>query len=221
MKELIELIKTKISIFLFIVMLMLISLTFIKSSSKTNDIESVLLLEKISVPFEQNNANASVLGKSSSNLKQAALGNRVRQTKLKTSYSAIDAKENGNHTCVCPICELVYINKTACDNKCSKCRKNLLNAVYAGDGYLTAKAKTVAKAKITYENTVKFIIKEHCFTCHGVPPRELTNYKKVKMRVDSGMLKLMLKPGGMMTRFIQANESKQILQWIKTGAPEK
>ena len=55
------------------------------------------------------------------------------------SYTTVDAREGGHRVCVCPIDKTVFIHKQMCSaTKCPVCHRELLEAVYAGDGYLNA-----------------------------------------------------------------------------------
>ena len=72
----------------------------------------------------------------------------------------------------------------------------------------------------TYTNTVQGIIDRNCARCHGGPLRNLGTYQNVKAYADSGLLQMMVQPGGPMSRFVSAYEADQIVAWIKTGAPQ-
>jgi len=71
----------------------------------------------------------------------------------------------------------------------------------------------------TYSNTISGIIQRNCLRCHGGPIRTLKTYDQVKAYADSGLLEMMIQPGGPMSRFLTAHESHQITDWIKVGSP--
>ncbi|MBF0451867.1 MAG: hypothetical protein HQK75_14275, partial [Candidatus Magnetomorum sp.] len=77
---------------------------------------------------------------------------------------------------------------------------------------------TIPANKITYKNTVQYIIAKDCLQCHSIPFRNLTTYDNVKLYVDNGLLKTMIQPGGPMHRFSK-QDSKYIIDWINNGAP--
>lgn len=74
------------------------------------------------------------------------------------------------------------------------------------------------KKKITYENTIQFILAERCLRCHSGPFRNLTTYENVRIYVDNGLLKTLVQPGGPMHRFA-GPDSRKIVQWVDSGAP--
>ena len=72
----------------------------------------------------------------------------------------------------------------------------------------------------TYTNAVQGIIGRNCARCHAGPLRNLGTYQNVKAYADSGLLQMMVQPGGPMSRFVSAYEADQIVAWIKAGAPQ-
>jgi len=78
----------------------------------------------------------------------------------------------------------------------------------------------VASPAIGYSNTVQPIVAKNCLRCHGGPMRNLSGYTQLKSYADSGLLMMMIQPGGPMSRFLTAEESDQITSWIKSGAPQ-
>ena len=75
------------------------------------------------------------------------------------------------------------------------------------------------RGQITYGNTIKQILAKDCLRCHAGQFRNLTNYKNVKMYVDNGLLKTLVRVGGAMHRFA-GPDSRQIIMWINNGAPQ-
>lgn len=77
----------------------------------------------------------------------------------------------------------------------------------------------VNRGQITYGNTIKHILAKDCLRCHSGPFRNLTTYKNVKMYVDNGLLKTLVRMGGPMHRFA-GPDTRQIIMWINNGAPQ-
>ncbi|KPA19040.1 magnetosome protein Mad1 [Candidatus Magnetomorum sp. HK-1] len=73
--------------------------------------------------------------------------------------------------------------------------------------------------KITYTNTIKFIVAKDCLQCHSGQFRNLTTYSNLKFYVDNGLLKLLVQPGGPMHRFA-GPDTQYIMAWIKNKAPK-
>ena len=73
--------------------------------------------------------------------------------------------------------------------------------------------------KITYTNTIQYIVAKDCLQCHSGQFRNLTTYSNVKFYVDNGLLKLLVQPGGAMHRFA-GPDSQYILAWLKNKAPK-
>ncbi len=74
-----------------------------------------------------------------------------------------------------------------------------------------------ATGRITYNNTIKSILAKDCLRCHAGQFRNLTTYGNVKMYVDNGLLKTLVRVGGAMHRFA-GPDSRQIIMWINNGA---
>ena len=129
MKEFVALIKTRLNIFILLIILFLLALAFIKSSKNhvVNHIEPYIYKghESESEEYMKKTAmNQSVM-------------NRNRKDDLKISYTVIDQKKTGALCCVCPLCRITYIHSTNCLSKCPKCHKDLMRGIYAGEGYLS------------------------------------------------------------------------------------
>nr|ASQ41200.1 magnetosome protein Mad1 [Candidatus Magnetananas rongchenensis] len=73
--------------------------------------------------------------------------------------------------------------------------------------------------KITYNNTIKYVVAKDCLQCHSSQFRNLTTYKNVKMYVDNGLLEMLVDRGGAMHRFAGPDYTL-FLSWIKNGAPQ-
>ncbi|MBF0119401.1 MAG: hypothetical protein HQK79_11240 [Desulfobacterales bacterium] len=73
--------------------------------------------------------------------------------------------------------------------------------------------------RITYNNTIKYILVKDCLRCHSGQFRNLTTYKNLKIYVDNGLLKTLVQRGGPMHRFA-GPDSHAIIAWINNGAPE-
>jgi len=72
--------------------------------------------------------------------------------------------------------------------------------------------------KITYNNTIKYILAKDCLQCHSSQFRNLTTYQNVKMYANNGLLKTLIQRGGPMHRFA-GPDSKYIISWVNNGAP--
>jgi len=72
---------------------------------------------------------------------------------------------------------------------------------------------------ITYNNTVKYILKQDCLRCHSGRFRNLTTYANVKGYADSGLLESLVRLGGPMHRFA-GPDSRLIIAWVHNGAPQ-
>jgi hypothetical protein len=75
------------------------------------------------------------------------------------------------------------------------------------------------RGQITYGNTIKQILAKDCLRCHSDPFRNLTTYGNVKIYVDNGLLKTLVRVGGPMHRFA-GPDSRLIIVWINNGAPQ-
>jgi len=79
---------------------------------------------------------------------------------------------------------------------------------------------TIPANKLTYDNSIQYILAKDCLQCHSIPFRNLTTYNNVKIYVDNGLLKNLVQPGGPMHRFAR-QDSKYIIAWINNGAPKQ
>jgi hypothetical protein len=77
----------------------------------------------------------------------------------------------------------------------------------------------VPMGQITYSNSIQYILEGDCLRCHSGQFRNLTTYKNVKMYADNGLLKTLVQLGGPMHRFA-GPDSRQIIAWVKSGAPQ-
>lgn len=148
-------------------------------------------------------------------------------------------------TCVCPNCgrNIARHPGTTCrHNRCPHCQIPLTNAIFVGPvgnpvgvqgpqlaatppyrvaaPYLAQAAAGTTTGGMTYSNSIQGIITVNCQRCHSGPIRTLNNYSQVKAYVDNGLLMMMVQPGGPMSRFLSASEANQIIDWIKSGAPQ-
>ena len=85
-----------------------------------------------------------------------------------------------------------------------------------GPGGNTAIVKPAGR--ISYENSIKFILAKDCLRCHSGPFRNLTTYDNVKPYADNGLLKTLVQRGGPMNRFA-GPDSRKIIRWVDDGAP--
>ena len=74
--------------------------------------------------------------------------------------------------------------------------------------------------QITYENTIKPILEADCLRCHSGPFRNMATYENVKLYVDNGLLKELVRVGGPMHRFA-GPDSRLIISWVNSGAPRQ
>ncbi|MBF0468012.1 MAG: hypothetical protein HQK61_03870 [Desulfamplus sp.] len=72
--------------------------------------------------------------------------------------------------------------------------------------------------KITYNNTIQYVLARDCLGCHSDKFRNLTTYENVKMYADSGLLKSLVQRGGPMHRFA-GPDTRLIVLWVDKGAP--
>lgn len=75
------------------------------------------------------------------------------------------------------------------------------------------------QTEITYTNTISGIVEVSCSRCHSGPLRNLMSYENIKKYADSGLLKMMVQPGGPMNRFALKN-ADTIIKWTEAGAPK-
>ena len=73
--------------------------------------------------------------------------------------------------------------------------------------------------KMTYGNTIQYVLAKDCLRCHSDRFRNLTTYDNVYIYVKSGLLKTLVQPGGPMNRFAGKDDAL-ILAWINNGAPK-
>ncbi|MBF0376912.1 MAG: hypothetical protein HQK72_05470 [Desulfamplus sp.] len=72
--------------------------------------------------------------------------------------------------------------------------------------------------KITYTNTIQYVLARDCLGCHSDKFRNLTTYENVKIYVDNGLLRSLVQRGGPMHRFA-GPDAKLIIMWVDKGAP--
>ncbi len=77
----------------------------------------------------------------------------------------------------------------------------------------------VAKG-VYYSDTIQRIIARDCGRCHSGPVRNLMDYDQIKAYADSGLLKVMVSPGGPMYA-MAGIDAQTILAWIAQGSLEK
>jgi hypothetical protein len=80
-----------------------------------------------------------------------------------------------------------------------------------------AQAAKLPGDQITYNNTIKYILKQDCLRCHSGKFRNLTTYVNVKRYADSGLLETLVRRGGPMHRFA-GPDSRLITAWVHRGA---
>ena len=73
--------------------------------------------------------------------------------------------------------------------------------------------------KMTYTNTIQYVLAKDCLGCHSDKFRNLTTYENVKLYVDNGLLKSLVQRGGPMHRFA-GPDGKLIILWADNGAPK-
>ena len=79
-------------------------------------------------------------------------------------------------------------------------------------------ATVKSSGRITYENSIKFILAQDCLRCHSGPFRNLSTYDNVKKYADNGLLKTLVQRGGPMCRFA-GPDSRKIIRWVDDSAP--
>jgi hypothetical protein len=77
----------------------------------------------------------------------------------------------------------------------------------------------VPPEKITYSNTIKFIVAKNCLECHSGKFRNLASYGNLRFYADSGLLKKLIIPGGEMHRF-SGPDTQTFNNWIINGTPK-
>ena len=73
--------------------------------------------------------------------------------------------------------------------------------------------------RITYNNTIRYIIKQDCLRCHSGRFRNLTTYENVNSYAKNGLLETLVQIGGPMHRFA-GPDSRFIIAWVHNGAPQ-
>lgn len=73
--------------------------------------------------------------------------------------------------------------------------------------------------RVTYGNTIKYVLARDCMECHSGIFRNLATYERVKYYADNGLLGALVGRGGQMHRFA-GPDSKVILGWVANGAPK-
>jgi hypothetical protein len=82
-----------------------------------------------------------------------------------------------------------------------------------------APGELVASTGATYDATIAPIIARNCLRCHGGPVRNLGTYQNLKQYATSGLLTMMIQPGGPMSHFLTPTEAQTVLGWIQMGQP--
>jgi hypothetical protein len=77
----------------------------------------------------------------------------------------------------------------------------------------------VAATAPSYDATVAPIVSKNCLRCHGGPMRNLSTYQNLKQYAASGLLAMMIQPGGPMSHFLTPAEAQVITDWIAAGEP--
>jgi len=77
----------------------------------------------------------------------------------------------------------------------------------------------VTADKMTYGNTIQYVLAKDCLRCHSDRFRNLTTYEDVNLYVKSGLLKTLVRRGGPMHRFA-GKDYALIITWINNGAPK-
>ncbi|MBF0202527.1 MAG: hypothetical protein HQK66_14715, partial [Desulfamplus sp.] len=72
--------------------------------------------------------------------------------------------------------------------------------------------------QINYTNTIQYVLARDCLGCHSDKFRNLTTYENVKVYVDNGLLRSLVRRGGAMHRFA-GPDAKLIVMWVDKGAP--
>ncbi|MBF0234329.1 MAG: hypothetical protein HQK65_15015 [Desulfamplus sp.] len=88
----------------------------------------------------------------------------------------------------------------------------------AGCAPLQMYVPNVPMDKITYSNTIQYVLARDCLGCHSDKFRNLTTYENVKIYVDNGLLKSLVQRGGPMHRFA-GPDSRLIILWADKGGP--
>ncbi|MBI5481362.1 MAG: hypothetical protein HY906_21060 [Deltaproteobacteria bacterium] len=71
----------------------------------------------------------------------------------------------------------------------------------------------------TYSGSVAEIVSRNCLRCHGGALRNLSTYQNIRSYAQSGLLGMMIQPGGPMSHFLAPAEAPQLLDWVDAGEP--
>jgi hypothetical protein len=82
----------------------------------------------------------------------------------------------------------------------------------------TPAAQTTRPAP-TYDGAVADIVQRNCLRCHGGALRNLSTYQNLQSYAKSGLLMMMIQPGGPMSHFLAPAEAQQIIDWVEAGQP--
>ena len=80
-------------------------------------------------------------------------------------------------------------------------------------------AAFVNPAAPTYGGTISGIVSRNCLRCHGGPIRNLATYQNLKSYASSGLLMMMIQPGGPMSHFLTPAEAQAIIDWASAAEP--
>ena len=158
-----------------------------------------------------------------------------------TAYVA--QRVGASNVCVCPNCgaRVPHDGHLYCPNvPCPHCGRAMLPGVPVGGNQLTGSppplprpnsptTQAFAGAAIggtfaaatapSYDATVAPIVSKNCLRCHGGPMRNLSTYQNLKQYAASGLLAMMIQPGGPMSHFLTPAEAQVITDWIAAGEP--
>jgi len=70
-----------------------------------------------------------------------------------------------------------------------------------------------------YSGTVSEIVARNCLRCHGGALRNLSTYQNLRSYGQSGLLMMMIQPGGPMSHFLAPAEAQQLIDWVEAGEP--
>ncbi|HEY3359028.1 MAG TPA: hypothetical protein VGQ83_37605 [Polyangia bacterium] len=82
-----------------------------------------------------------------------------------------------------------------------------------------AAAVTGARMLPTYGDPVGDIVQRNCLRCHGSSLRNLSTYQNLRSYASSGLLLMMIQPGGPMSHFLSPAEAQQLMDWVTAGQP--
>jgi hypothetical protein len=103
-------------------------------------------------------------------------------------------------------------------------RGELVGGAPFADGLATSPLRPVAAvspggAGSSYDAAVSGIVSRNCLRCHGGAMRNLSTYQNLKSYATSGLLMMMVQPGGPMSHFLAPAEAQQIIDWVDAGGP--